>query len=128
MTATASTARPRAAGDSLARLLRLDALASGAMGLVLAVGGAALDGPLGPRPAFLVPLGLFLVLYAAALLVLARRPSRAGAAVVVAGNLAWVALSVVTVAAGWLDLTALGTILALAQAGAVAVLAELQLI
>ena len=46
---------------------------------------------------------------------------------VVAGNLVWVAASVLAAVAGWWSPTTLGTLLVVAQAAAVALFAELQL-
>jgi hypothetical protein len=113
----------------LRRSLRLDAAASGALGALLAAGGAALDGPLGIPAAVLVPVGGFLVLYGAALWLLGSRPrpSRPAVRVVVAGNLVWAAASVLVAVAGWWSPTTLGTVLVLAQAAAVVLLVELQL-
>src|SRR5918992_1451375 len=113
----------------LRRSLQLDAAASGALGVLLAAGGAVLDGPLGIPAAVLVPVGGLLVLYGAALwlLGLRSRPSPPAVKVVVAGNLVWVAASVLAAVAGWWSPTTLGTVLVVAQAAAVALLAELQL-
>ena len=113
----------------LRRSLQLDAAASGALGVLLAAGGAVLDGPLGIPAALLVPVGGFLVLYGAALWLLGIRPrlSRPAVKVVVAGNLVWVAASIVAAVAGWWSPTTLGTVLVAAQAAAVALFAELQL-
>jgi hypothetical protein len=110
--------------------LRLDAAASGALGGLLAAGGALLDDPLGIPAAVLVPVGGFLVAYAAALWLVGSRPklSRPAVRVVAVGNLLWVAASVIAVAGGWWSPTALGTALVIAQAAAVALFAELQLI
>jgi hypothetical protein len=112
----------------LRRSLQLDAAASGALGVLLAAGGAVLDGPLGIPAALLVPVGGFLVLYGAALWLLGIRPrlSRPAVKVVVAGNLVWVAASIVAAVAGWWSPTTLGTVLVIAQAAAVALFAELQ--
>ena len=109
--------------------LRLDAAASGAMGVLLAAGGALLDDPLGIPAAVLVPVGGFLVVYAAGLWLLGSRPrlGRPAVQVVVAGNLLWVAASVVAAIAGWWSPTTAGTVFILAQAAAVVVLTELQL-
>jgi hypothetical protein len=109
--------------------IRLDAVVTGTAGVLLAAGAPVLDGLLGVRPALLVALGVFLIAYAAALLVLARAgaPARWVKAVI-AANVLWVAASVVAVLADWLTLTALGTAFALVQAAGVALLAELQLI
>ena len=125
-----STAHTAASGRRLqpAQLIRLDALVSGLFGLALAIGSPALDGLLGVRPAVLVPLGLALVAYAAALELLARRGAPpAGVKLVIAGNAAWVVVSVVVVVTDVLTLTTAGTVIAVLQAVAVAVLAELQL-
>jgi CHASE2 domain-containing sensor protein len=112
----------------LRQAVRLDAAASGAMGVLLAAGGALLDDLLGIPAAVLVPVGGFLVVYAAALWVLGSRPrlSRPAVWAVVAGNLCWVAASVVAAAAGWWSPTAAGVAFVLLQAAAVAVFAELQ--
>jgi hypothetical protein len=108
--------------------LRLDAAASGALGVLLAAGGALLDELLGIPTAVLVAVGGFLVAYAAALWLIGSRPqvSRPAVRLVAVGNLLWVAASVVAVAAGWWSPTALGTGLVIAQAAAVALFAGLQ--
>lgn len=115
--------------DRLLRLvLRLDAAGSGACGLLAAAGAPVLDGPLGAPTALLVPVGLFLLAYAAGVWFVASRPrlSRPAVWAVIAFNLAWVLESVLLVAAGWFSLTGAGVTLVLAQAAAVAVLADLQ--
>ncbi len=123
----------RATGQDRSRLLRLsltlDAAASGALGVLLATAGNLLDDPLGIPAAVLVGVGGFLVAYAAALWFIGSRPkvSRPAVRVVAAGNLLWVAASVIAAAAGWWSPTTLGTALVLAQAAAVALFAELQL-
>ena len=121
---TAAT-RPRL---GLVDAIRLDALVSGAAGVLLAAGAPVLDGVLGVRPAVLVPLGVALVGYALALVAIAQ----AGAPVpwvklVLAANALWVVLSVLTVLADWLTLTNVGVAFTLVQAAAVALLAEFQL-
>jgi hypothetical protein len=130
MSATATNAHLCAKDDRavLLRLVRLDAALSGTAGLALAVGAPWLDSLLGAPAAFLVPLGLFLLVYAAALVALARRGAPAGGVkAVIAGNAFWVVVSVVAVVLDWLTLTTTGTVFALLQAAAVAGLAELQL-
>jgi hypothetical protein len=115
--------------DRLLRLsLRLDAAASGALGILLGAGGAMLDEPLGIPAAVLTPVGAFLVVYAAALWYIGSRsrPNRPAVRVVVAGNLLWVLASVVAAVAGWWSPTALGIAFLIAQAAAVALFAELQ--
>jgi hypothetical protein len=109
--------------------IRVDALVSGATGLVLAAASPLLDGFLGIPIAVLVPLGLFLLAYAGDLVLIVRRGApRVAVMAVIAGNTLWVVLSVVAVAADWLTLTTAGTVVVLAQAAAVLVLAELQLL
>jgi hypothetical protein len=112
----------------LRRSLNLDAVASGGLGLLLAAAGTLLDEPLGIPSSALVPVGVFLVAYAAALWFVGSRPrvSRPAVWVVVVGNLLWVAASVVAAIAGWWSPTAVGTGFVLAQAAAVALFAELQ--
>jgi hypothetical protein len=122
----------RAEQDS-ARALRiflsLDATASVTLGVLLAALGAmVLAELLGYPPALLIPVGVGLVVFAGWLRYLATRPfvSRAGAGVVVVGNVLWVLTSVVLVLAGWFDPTTLGRGFVLVQAAAVAVFAALQ--
>jgi hypothetical protein len=115
-------------GRLLRLALRLDAAASGALGL-LAVGAAApLSGLLGPATGVLLGTGAFLVVYALGLVVVAARPviSRPAAWTVVVGNSVWVLGSVGAVVAGREELTTLGVAVVLAQAAAVAVFADLQ--
>lgn len=130
MSATITSEGRPIAGDRgalLIRWIRLDALVSGASGLVAAAGAFALDGVLGVSAAFLVGLGIFLLAYAGLLLLLARRGAPTpGARAVIAGNSLWVAASVVAVIADWLTLTTAGTVVALSQAAAVALIAEAQ--
>jgi hypothetical protein len=122
-----------AAGRDRDRFLRgavnLDAVASGGLGVLLAAGGAVLDGPLGIPASVLVPVGVFLVAYAASLWFIGSRPqvNRPAVAVVAAGNLVWVAASVAAAVADWWSPTTLGTAVVLAQAAAVALFAGLQL-
>jgi hypothetical protein len=115
-------------GRLLRRSLLLDAAASGAMGVLLAAGGVLLEDPLGIPAAVLVPVGGSLLAYAAGLWLLGSRsrPSHPAVRVVVAGNLLWVAASVVAVVAGWWSPTGAGTAFLLLQAAAVAIFAELQ--
>lgn len=116
-------------GGLLVRSIRLDALMSGSSGALAAAGASALDGVLGVSTEFLLVLGIFLLGYAASLVLLARAGAPApGAKAVIAGNTLWVVASVATVLADWLTLTSAGTVVCLAQAAAVAVIAEIQLV
>jgi hypothetical protein len=118
----------RADGGRLLRLaLRLDAAASGALGLLLAGGGSALGDPLGASATVLIAAGVFLIGYAMGLWLLAARRtvSRPAAWVVIGLNLLWVAESGFFATTG---LTTLGTVLVVAQAAAVLLIADLQLL
>lgn len=115
------------ANSAAVRWLQADALMSGAFGLLLAAAAPVLDEVLGVPVGLLIPLGIFLLAYAGFLVLVARRgaPPLAVKAVV-AGNALWVVASVVVVLTDALSLTTTGTVLALLQAGAVAIVAELQ--
>ncbi|MYS79354.1 hypothetical protein [Embleya scabrispora] len=108
--------------------LRLDAIATGAVGLAALAGCAAFDGALGLPTAFLAGLGAFLVLYALGVWRVAGRstPHRTAVRVVIGLNLLWFADSVLTAVAGWLDPTGLGTTLIVLQAIAVLAFADVQ--
>lgn len=116
-------------GGRLLRLaLRLDAVASGALGVLGLAAAPLLGDLLGPSSAVVLGVGAFLGCFAVALGLLAARPAipRAGAWAVVLGNSGWVLGSVVAVVVGWTSLTALGVAVVLAQAMAVAVFAATQ--
>jgi len=109
--------------------LKLDAFASGAVGLVLAAGAPVLDGELGAPAAALVAVGVLLVAWAAGLLYLVSRPriKRPAVWTIIGVNVLW-AVDSVLLAADWSALTAAGTAFVLAQAAAVVVLADLQFV
>ncbi|MFG3422578.1 hypothetical protein [Micromonospora sp. NPDC047730] len=122
MTTVTSPAQTVADTKLLRFALKQDAIGSGGNGVVY-VAVAAIFGEMFGLPAgFLYPAGVFLVAYAAALLVLASRPvvSRAAVGVVMGVNVAWVAASVMVLVAGWFPLTGLGTALVIVQAVVVA--------
>lgn len=126
---TAPTRTRTSDGGRLLRLaLRVDAAASGALGLAGLLAAPRVADLLGPPAPLLFGVGAFLVIFALSLLVLAARPEipRPAGRLVVIGNGAWVAASVVAVVIGWEALTALGVGVVLAQALAVAVVADLQ--
>lgn len=114
----------------LRRVLRLDAAASGATGLLLFAGGQALADITGLQPAFAGPVGLFLIGYALAVAwVGVRRTLHAGLVwAVVALNLAWTVESILSVGGGHLDVTPLGLAFVIAQALAVAGFAALEIV
>ena len=115
--------------DGLLRLaLKLDAAASGALGVLSLATGPVLDDLLGTPLALLVPVGLFLVAWAAALWFIATRLRVGGTAVrvVILLNLLYAMDGVVVVATGLFPLTALGIIFVLFQVVAVTLFAAAQ--
>jgi hypothetical protein len=101
-------------------VLKLDALASGAVGAGLLAISPFADDLFGASPALTVPAGIFLLPYAAWVWYTATRPRLSTVAVwaIVILNLLWVVDSAL-LAAGSSSLTALGTAFILAQATAV---------
>ncbi len=118
----------RDGGRLLRFALRLDAAASGALGLLGLAAAAPLADPLGMTAAGLRGTGAFLVAYALGLVLIAARPviPRPAAWTVVVGNSAWVLGSIGAAVAGADTFTTLGVAVVLAQAAAVAVFADLQ--
>jgi hypothetical protein len=114
----------------LRTVIGLDAAACGLMGAAFAFDSSLLAGPLGLEPAFMQPLGLFLVVYAAVLVFLAVRPSLPRAAVwtLVAFNAAWAIESFAVMGLGWVQPTTLGVAFIAAQAVAALVVGDLQYI
>jgi hypothetical protein len=114
-------------GRFLRLALRLDAAASGALGVVSLGAASAVSDLLGPGTGVLRAIGAFLVVYAAGLVALAglRSIPRPAVWTVVVGNLAW-AVGTGVLAFAVHELTTLGTVVVLAQALAVAVFADLQ--
>ena len=115
-------------GGLLRLVLKLDAVSSGALGVLSLAAAPALDDLLGTPVTLLVPVGLFLIAWAAALWVIASRPRIGRTAVwaVILLNLVYVVDSAVVVAAGWFSLTAVGTAFVSAQAAAVVLFAAAQ--
>jgi hypothetical protein len=106
--------------DRLLRFaLKLDGVASAGLGALALPFGAELGLPT-------IPLGIFLLVYGAAVFFLGTRPNPVLVKVVILGNLLWVVDSVLTAELGWFGITALGTWLVLVQAVAVAGFAVLQ--
>ncbi|HEX6050295.1 MAG TPA: hypothetical protein VFZ21_13530, partial [Gemmatimonadaceae bacterium] len=108
--------------------LLIDAAASGAMGVLLAVGAGVLESMLGLSVNLLRGVGVFLIPFAAFLVWLAPRAGalRAVVRTVVVGNVLWVLASILLLASGWVVPTTLGTVFVVAQAAAVAVFAYLE--
>jgi hypothetical protein len=110
------------------RVLRFDGILCLAMGAGLVLLHDGLAGPTGLPPMFiavagglLVPVGLLILAVAAP-----ATPPRAGVFVVVAGNAAWVAASVVVLVFGLVTPTPLGAALIVLQALAVAAIAVVE--
>lgn len=107
---------------ALARALRIDAAASGVLGLLLAADAPVLHALFGLPTSVMRGAGIFLIPFAAALLLLAPRAGRALGVVrlVVAGNVLWMAASLGLIAATSATITRLGEAFVLGQAAAVA--------
>ncbi|WP_439579964.1 hypothetical protein [Elioraea sp.] len=113
---------------SLRAALALDAVASGAAGVVMLAGAGMLAKLLGLPATLLTVAGAVLLPFALAVGLLARQthPSRGLAWAVVGVNEAWVVASVVLLLSGWVAPSTLGVAFVLAQAAVVAVFAVLQ--
>ncbi|WP_437311927.1 hypothetical protein [Sorangium sp. So ce388] len=112
----------------LRRALLADAIVSGATGLLMLAGAAHLAGFVGLPEALLRWSGASLLPFAAivAWLGTRERPARAAVIGVVVANALWVIDSVLLLALGWVEPTALGYAFVLAQALVVALFAEAQ--
>jgi hypothetical protein len=112
----------------LRTVIGLDAAACGLIGVAFAFDSSLLAEPLGLSPAFMQPLGLFLVAYAAGLLFLAARPSLPRAAVwtLTAFNAIWAIESFAIMGLGWIQPTTLGVAFIAVQAVAALIVGDLQ--
>jgi hypothetical protein len=112
----------------LRRALRLDAVASGATGLLLIAGASLVDGLLGLPAALLRGAGLVLVPYVAFVIWVGTHEaiSRPAVWAVIAANALWAAASGLLLISGWVAPTALGYAFVIGQAVVVALLGELQ--
>lgn len=108
--------------------LRLDAAASAGLGLVTLALSGRLDEWLGTPTAFTVGVGVFLLVWAAALGVLSRRPTIAASAVwtVIVLNVFWIAASLTVAFGGTFELTGWGTALYALQAAPVLLFIDLE--
>ncbi|HEX5830037.1 MAG TPA: hypothetical protein VFY16_03580 [Gemmatimonadaceae bacterium] len=113
---------------ALRTVLLLDAAATSATGLLLAVGAGPLAPVLGLPAGLLRGAGVVLLPFAAALAWLATRPGVMRRAVwtIVVANLLWVVDSALLLLGGWFDPTQLGHAFVSAQALVVALFAGLQ--
>src|SRR5918992_4867608 len=124
MTTVAMTTRPTA----LRRVLRLDAVASGAMGLLLLLGAGLLAQPLGLPSELLRWAGVILVPFAAGLAWLATRAGISGESVrpIIGLNVMWAVGTPLLLVSNWVSPTLLGELFVLIQAVAVAGFAYLE--
>lgn len=115
---------------ALRRALWADAFVSGGAGLLQLAGGASLAARLGLPEPLVWATGLFMLLYVATLLWLARGQPIASwwVAVIVYGNAAWAAACVAIWALGGVLPTTLGVAYLLLQAAAVFALAAWQFV
>lgn len=113
----------------LKKVLYLDTAASGATGLMLALGAAPLESLLGLPEALMRPVGLFLVGYAAVVALVGRQAAPNGRAVmaIIALNILWAVESGLFLATGQAQPTALGTAFVIFQAAVVGALALAQI-
>lgn len=114
----------------LRTVIGLDAAACGLMGAAFVFESGLLSALLGLSPAFMQPVGLFLLVYAVGLVFLASCPALPRGAVwaLVAFNAVWAIESVAIMALGWVQPTAIGIGFIAAQAVAALVVADLQYI
>ena len=113
---------------SLRTALKLDAVVTGANGAAYLVAAGPLEDLLGLSPALLRSIGAFLLLFSAAVWVVASRPqvSSSAALAVIAINVLWAADSIAFLASGASDATTFGGIWIVMQALVVAGFAGLQ--
>ncbi len=114
----------------LRQALALDALSCAGLGLLLTATATQLSPLLGLPEMLLRGAGLSLLPCALALAWLASRPTlpRLAVLAVIGVNGLWIADSLLILVSGWFQPTALGTGFVLAQAAAVAIVTELELI
>lgn len=114
------------AGMSRRAWLATDAVVTGACAVIYLLAAPVLVDLLGSDVGTTRALGGFLLGFTVVVALTASRPSWAAVHLVVAVNAVWVVASLVVAATGALDLTAVGRIWAVAQAGVVGVLAVQQ--
>ena len=112
----------------LRKVLVVDAMSSGAMGVALFAFSAPLAALMNLPQPLLAEAGLVLLPFAAFVGFLASRPmpSRLGVWIVIALNVIWAIDSIVLLFTGWLSPNPLGYAFVIGQAAVVAVLADLE--
>lgn len=124
-----STAAVTASSSTfLRRVLALDAVVTAANGLIYLVASGPVGRLLDVPAQLLVGLGIFLLVYGAAVGYLAARPvpPTPGVRAVIVANTAWVAASLAALLFGWLDPSTTGMVWIPLQAALVGGLAALQ--
>jgi len=127
-TISGAAARTRPADRFLRVALRVDSIASGLTALSF-LGTQKMSKDLfGFPPEFTIPTGVFLLIFATGVWLAAspRTLNTKAAQAIIALNVVWVVATIVTLATGALPLTTLGVAYAIAQAIAVAAVAELE--
>lgn len=125
-----TTIAERLQGGRLLRLaLVLDGIATGATGLLFVALMSVLDSVLGVPVTYLLEVGLFFVAYGVVVLWIGTRDEINGKAAMAVAvvNLLWTVDSAVILAAGFLDLTTLGTLTVVGLAAVTAVFGAAQL-
>jgi hypothetical protein len=107
-------------------ILKLDAVVTGVNGMAYLLLADPLEDLLGLSPDLMRPIGAFLVVFAAAVWLVASRPARSAVLTIVAANAAWALGSLVFAAAGASSPTAVGTVWVVLQALVVGAFAALQ--
>lgn len=103
-----------------------DAAASGAMAALFIAASGPVAQLTGLPAGFLFWVGIAFLPWVAALVLIGRSGAASGVEAVIAGNALWVVASIAVIPLGIFDLNALGVAFVIAQAVAVAILAELQ--
>ncbi|WP_433725402.1 hypothetical protein ACQP0C_30245 [Nocardia sp. CA-129566] len=128
MSASTRSARPASDTDFLRTVLCLDGWGTGAFGVVMLAGAAALSGPLGLPTAWSIPFAVAMIGGGLALLLIAGYPELVPghASAVIGVNAVSAVTLVVSAFSGVLELTALGMVFLLIGALWVALFAGLQ--
>lgn len=114
----------------LRNILLLDGVSCIAAGLLMAIGASFLAGLLALPGNLLLGAGVFLIVFGAGVLIVARQQALATAAVmaIIACNIVWAVESVAVLLAGAVSPNAFGIVFVLAQAFWVAALASVQIV
>lgn len=110
--------------------LRVDALVTGANGLAYLAAAPLLDDILGTDTGFLRAIGTFLLVYGIGVWLLGsqERPNPLGVALTIAANTMWAIASIGFASTDSADLTAIGIVWIVMQAGVVGLFAVLQIL